>query len=65
MSAENKLEIEYLDSESTKGMPFSEAVRVGKCFICPGNWERPARWSWIIGTKQTMETIYLWVWLLD
>ncbi len=62
MSGENKPEVEYLDSESTKGMPFSEAVRVGNMLYLSGQLGRDASGKMVPGgivpeTKQTMENI--------
>ena len=62
MSGENKPEVEYLDSESTKGMPFSEAVRVGNMLYLSGQLGRDTSGKMVPGgivpeTKQTMENI--------
>jgi 2-iminobutanoate/2-iminopropanoate deaminase len=62
MSAENKPEVEYLTSESTKGFPFSEAVRVGNMLYLSGALGRDASGKMVPGgivpeTRQTMENI--------
>ena len=62
MSGENIPEVEYLASESTKGMPFSEAVRVGNMLYLSGQLGRDSSGKMVPGgivpeTKQTMENI--------
>ena len=62
MSAENRPEVEYLTSESMKGIPFSEAVRVGNMLYLSGALGRDASGKMVPGgivaeTKQTMENI--------
>ena len=62
MSAENRPEVEYLTSESMKGFPFSEAVRVGNVLYLSGQLGRDASGKMVPGgiaaqTRQTMENI--------
>ena len=62
MSGENKPEVEYLDSESTKGMPFSEAVtsREHALFVRAVGKGRSGKMvpgGIVPETKQTMENI--------
>jgi 2-iminobutanoate/2-iminopropanoate deaminase len=62
MSSEGRPEVEYLDSESTKGMPFSEAVRVGNMLYLSGQLGRDVSGKMVPGgiapeTRQTMENI--------
>jgi reactive intermediate/imine deaminase len=62
MSSKDRLEVEYLTSESLKGFPFSEAVRVGNLLYLSGAVGRDSSGKIVPGgivpeTRQAMETI--------
>ena len=62
MSEDRRKEVEYLASEGMKGLPFSEAVRVGNVLYMSGQLGRDASGKVVAGgiaaeTRQTMENI--------
>jgi reactive intermediate/imine deaminase len=62
MDFENRPEVEYLTSESMKGLPFSEAVRVGNMLYLSGRLGTDSSGKLVPGgivaeTRQTMENI--------
>jgi reactive intermediate/imine deaminase len=62
MNSEPKPEVEYLTSESMKGLPFSEAVRVGNMLYMSGQLGRDDSGKLVPGgiaaeTRQTLENI--------
>jgi 2-iminobutanoate/2-iminopropanoate deaminase len=62
MGCEDRLEVEYLSSESMKGFPFSEAVRVGHMLWLSGQLGLDGSRRLVPGgiaaeTRQTMENI--------
>ena len=62
MKSKRKEEIEYLTSEGMKGLPFSEAVRVGGMLYLSGQLGRDSSGKMVPGgiaaeTRQTMENI--------
>ena len=62
MGVKQKLPVEYLNSEGTKGLPFSEAVRVGNMLYLSGQLGRDGSGKIVSGgigaeTRQTMENI--------
>jgi 2-iminobutanoate/2-iminopropanoate deaminase len=62
VKSKGKAEIEYLTSEGMKGLPFSEAVRVGDMLYLSGQLGRDSSGKMVPGgiaaeTRQTMENI--------
>lgn len=62
MRSEKRLEVEYLTTESMKGLPFSEAVRVGNMVYLSGQIGRDGSGKIVPGgiaaeTRQTLENI--------
>src|SRR4030067_3080936 len=62
MGCEDRPEVEYLSSESMKGLPFSEAVRVGNMLYLSGQLGRDSSGKMVPGgivdeTRQTLENI--------
>ncbi len=62
MKPKQNVEVEYLASEGTKGLPFSEAVRVGNMLYLSGQLGRDssgkmAQGGIVAETRQTMENI--------
>ncbi len=62
MKPKSHEKVEYLTSESMKGLPFSEAVRVGNLLFLSGQLGRDASGKLVPGgiapeTRQTMENI--------
>ncbi len=62
MSSKNDSDVEYLTSEKTKGLPFSEAVRVGNMLFLSGQLGLDTSGKLVPGgiaaeTRQTMENI--------
>jgi len=62
MGSERGPEVEYLTSEGMKGLPFSEAVRVGNLLYLSGQIGRDSSGKLVPGgisaeTRQTMENI--------
>jgi len=62
MGCEDRLEVEYFSSESMKGFPFSEAVRVGHMLYLSGQLGLDGSRQLVPGgiaaeTRQTMENI--------
>jgi reactive intermediate/imine deaminase len=62
MDLEHRPEVEYLTSDSMKGLPFSEAVRVGNMLYLSGRLGTDSSGKLVSGgiaaeTRQTMENI--------